>query len=98
MLELTEPIKNLGTIKFGQPKIFTVGIKNPSPNDVYINSIGVGCGSCTKAVMVSGNNLIKAGATEQLQVTYTPNSTGYTPKTVTINNFLVFNFNATVVQ
>lgn len=95
MLKLTEPNKALGTIKYGQPLTFYVGVQNPTDNDIHVNAINVGCGRCTTASM--SNAIIKAHSTEQLKVVYTPNSTGYTPKTVTLNNSLVLNFNATVV-
>ncbi len=83
MLTANQPEIQLGTMKKGQSKNFVFTIQNSGTQNIRINQITVGCGSCTKAststVIISPN---QAGA---INVVFTPDSTGMQNKNVSVD-------------
>lgn len=95
MLTLSENNKNLGNLRLQQPKTFSVKILNNTDKDIKITEIKTGCGSCTSA-NVDGKSFVPAKSFVNLNIIFTPKSTGINRKTVTINGSLIFSFNANV--
>jgi hypothetical protein len=98
MLEPNQHLISLGDLKYGQPYSFKYSIKNTSQNPVTINRVMVGCGSCTTANIQK--SLISPGEESDLDVVFTPGSTGLQQKGITIqyddNNSITLKFTATV--
>lgn len=108
MLTLKETEKSLGDLRLGETKLFTVEVN--ADVDTPVNSLEVGCGSCTKARLIG--NPVKQNVPSVLEVEFTPNSTGLNKKTIVlsydsgkkdkkgkvVNNNLLFRFNATVTN
>lgn len=95
MLKFSENNKDLGMLRMGQPKSFTVQIVNPSATDLPIVSIKRGCGKCTQARM--DVDVVKAYSSAPLNIVFTPDSTGINMKSVTVNGNMIFTFKAQVV-
>lgn len=88
----------LGTLRIGSSNSFKYKITNDSDKPVKINTIQVGCGSCTTAYADAQS--IPAGETTELNVNFKPNSTGMQVKTVRIfydGGSLEVKFSATVI-
>lgn len=94
MLKFSENNKDLGKLRMGQPKAFTVQVVNPTANDLPITTIKRGCGKCTQARMEVDK--VKAYSSAPLHIVFTPDSTGLNIKSVTINGNMIFTFKAQV--
>lgn len=75
----TNPI-NLGDVKFGVKNTFVFNLKNTSNKTIIINKLLVGCTSCTKAS--TSLFILDPGTETNIDVEYTPGSTGRTSKYV----------------
>jgi len=73
----------LGDLKFGSPYSFKFIVKNASSQPIKINKLVVGCGSCTTAATTKSNLL--PGETSNIDVTFTPGSTGAQSKNVSVD-------------
>lgn len=82
MLITTGPTTELGAIKYGKAKKFTIPLKNESPRSIQIDKISVGCGSCTKATL--NKNTLNPEEGILMDVVFTPGTTGQQTKTITI--------------
>ncbi len=85
MLNVDQPIINLGTLKLEEPHIFQYTVTNMSNKPVKIKGLSVGCGSCTVAYM--SKHIINPNDSDIIHVTFTPNSTGLNHKNVTLSYF-----------
>lgn len=81
MLVTNERVKELGTIPFGKPKVFTYTLTNNS-GTVKLLRIAKSCNSCTTAVF--DKSQLAAGESVTVTVTFTPGSTGFNAKTITL--------------
>lgn len=82
MLTSTQPITQLGSIKYGKAKRFTIPVRNEGPRSIQIDKLVVGCGSCTKATLLK--NTIDTEEEVLMNVVFTPGTTGQQTKTITI--------------
>ena len=80
MLQSKELIKDLGSIKFGKPHIFTFTVKATTPCE--ITKLVVGCGSCTKATI--NKTKLQPEENIDINVIFTPGSTGKQTKHITV--------------
>lgn len=83
MLVANQQNINLGTIQQGKPYSFRYEITNTSNDKLAITNIVVGCGSCTTAS--SPVSELEPGAKTDVNVIFTPASTGLQVKKITIN-------------
>ena len=74
---------HLGNLKFGQPYNFKYSLKNTSAEEVKITKLIVGCSSCTTAN--TSNSIVAPGESTDINVTFTPGSTGATTKAVNVS-------------
>jgi hypothetical protein len=82
MLSATNNPRNLGNLKFGSDTTFHYTIKNEGSQAVEVPSLAIDCSPCTKASMNKGS--LQPGETADVQVTFTPGSTGLVRKGLTI--------------
>ena len=98
MLEPNQHVISLGDLKYGQPYSFKYSIKNTSENPINVNRVMVGCGSCTTANLQK--SLISPGEEADIDVVFTPRSTGLQQKVITVqyddNQSMMLKFTATV--
>lgn len=98
MLEPNQHVISLGDLKYGQPYSFKYSLKNTSENPVTVNKVMVGCGSCTNANLQK--SVISPGEEADLNVIFTPGSTGLQQKAITIQyddiQSIMLKFTATV--
>jgi hypothetical protein len=83
MLTTNQPLISLGRIKIGIPNNFKFRLTNTDSKPVVIESITVGCGSCTQAS--TDKVLVESSGTTNINVTFTPNSTGSQLKSITVH-------------
>lgn len=81
MLIADEQTKDLGTIPFGKPKVFTYTLTN-NQGTAKLLRIAKSCNSCTTAVF--DKSQLASGETVTVTVTFTPGSTGFNAKTITL--------------
>lgn len=82
MLSVNQHDINLGTLKFGVPHHFKYVITNNYTKDVIINRLVLGCKSCTVATIEK--NTIKPGESTNINVVFTPGSTGINSKKISV--------------
>lgn len=73
---------NLGNLPFGRGFNFKYVITNSGDKVINLKTITVGCGSCTKAY--ANKNVLAAGESGEIFVTFTPGSTGIQTKQITV--------------
>lgn len=75
-------VTDLGRIKFGKPYSFKYILKNNGTKEVKINTLTVGCTSCTKASAAAN----KLGPTEEttINVVFTPGTLGKNRKSINV--------------
>lgn len=83
MLVANQQNINLGKIEQGKPHSFVYEITNTSNDRLAITNIVVGCGSCTTAS--SPVNELGPGEKTNVNVVFTPASTGLQLKKITVN-------------
>lgn len=83
MLSVNQQTIHLGNIKNGIPVHFKFIVSNKEDNIININSLHLGCGSCTQASIDKSE--LKQGESATIQVTFTPGSTGINNKSVTVD-------------
>lgn len=83
MLTTNQKELDLGHVKFGQPYNFKFTLKNSSKQEVHITKLVVGCQSCTTAYTNKPN--VAPGETTDINVTFTPGSTGPNIKNISVN-------------
>jgi len=81
-LNIKDNSKNLGDIKINQPIQFQNTLKNDTDKVITITNVTPACGSCTTS-RVEKSILLPNDST-QIISTFTPSSTGYNNKNVTI--------------
>lgn len=84
MLTTNQQTINLGRIQLGQPTRFFFTLANSGPKSTSISNITVGCGSCTQAS--TQKSVIEPQGTTQIDVVFTPNSTGVNMKSVYVHH------------
>jgi hypothetical protein len=98
MLQPNQHLISLGDLKYGQPYSFKYSLKNASEQPITVNRVMVGCGSCTTANIHKLS--ISPGEETDLDVVFTPGSTGIQRKGITIQyndtDSVVLNFTASV--
>lgn len=82
MLVANQQEINLGNVQLNKSHNFKFVLKNTSDKEIKINKIVVGCNSCTIASMNS--NTVAPGQSADLNVVFTPNSTGLNSKSITV--------------
>lgn len=82
MLITKEPSRSLGKLKYGKPTNFLFQVQNQGTSPIKIDKLVVGCGSCTKAKIQK--TLLQPEETVNVDVTFTPGSTGLQTKHITI--------------
>lgn len=96
MLVAVDTVKNLGKVKKGTSYSFQFMLKNNGEGDIMIEKITVGCGSCTKAS--TSKIKLSPGDTSNIDVIFTPGSTGAQQKFVNVqwnkDNLLKLTFTA----
>ncbi len=83
MLVSTVENVDLGTVKLGQPYRFKYKLINNGDKVVKIENVVLGCGSCTEVEPIMP--YIGVGGSTDVQVTFTPNSTGINNKRISVN-------------
>jgi len=73
---------NLGNLKYGVPHKFSFILTNEGSTDILINSVQVGCSSCTTASLTSSK--IKPKEETKVNVVFTPGSTGINNKSISV--------------
>ena len=96
MLVAVDTVKDLGKVKKGSPYSFQFALRNNGQNEVIIDRISVGCGFCTKAS--TSKVKLGPGDTSNIDVIFTPGSTGTQQKFVNVqwnrDNLLKLTFTA----
>lgn len=82
MLTPDQQDKDLGTLKFGSPYIFTYNLTNASDKPANIVKLSVGCSSCTTVRI--DKQTINPGERGVLTATFTPGSTGINLKNISL--------------
>lgn len=82
MLITNQPEQDLGELKFGIAHNFKYVIQNIDGYSVDVTGISLGCTSCTTASV--SKNIISPGEKADVNVVFTPGSTGINIKTLTI--------------
>lgn len=82
MLQVDDPIKMLGTVRFGVPVNFKYRITNKYSVVVSIEKLVVECASCTKASIDKWD--LQPGEFVDVLVTFTPGSTGFQSKKINV--------------
>ncbi len=82
MLETSIHTKELGRLKYGKPTSFTFSVKNTGSNQLEINKLVVGCGSCTKATVPK--TTLQPNEEVDVKVVFTPGSTGKQTKYISV--------------
>lgn len=83
MLVANQQMITLGKIRKGSPMRFKFTVTNTSDISVHIQNLSVGCGSCTQAS--TEKTLVEPNGKTDINVVFTPNSTGGQIKSVTVN-------------
>lgn len=73
---------NLGNVKFGVPKTFSVQLNNTSNKPVIIKRLLPSCSACT--VMKTEKSLVMPGESLSIEFVFTPGSTGILRKQGTV--------------
>ncbi len=98
MITVNQQKIELGTLKFGVSHSFDYSLSNLTSEVITINKLTLGCNSCTKASV--SKSTINPGETIQLNVTFTPGSTGNQLKAIDVkydtNKHLDLKFTAKV--
>lgn len=82
MLNVNQHDINLGTLKFGVPHHFKYIITNNYNKKVIIDRLVLGCKSCTVATIEK--NIIEPNESTNINVVFTPGSTGINTKKISI--------------
>lgn len=82
MLRLEYDNKDLGLVSLNQPKTFSVKLFNDGDVDVQVIRVKPECGACTVSRVSSAT--IPAHSSVDVISTFTPQSTGYNAKRITI--------------
>lgn len=102
MLTVDSPIR-LGEVKLNYPTVFNVIVTNRGSEDIKIYEIFAGCQSCTTVSITKP--LVGANDNTNVNIVFTPKTTGVHDKTVTLKYKLgneeartIINFTATVSE
>jgi hypothetical protein len=95
MLRISENPKYLGEVRSGDTKTFTVKVYNTSDKQIDVQITRFSCAVCTTGSLK--DTKIPAKGSTDLVVSFRPKATGINTKTITLNDELVFSFNAKVV-
>lgn len=82
MLTVDNETKELGLLPFGKPFNFKYSLSNKGSEKVEVTKLVKGCGSCTKASC--DKTIIEPNGTANINVTFTPGSTGINKKTIQV--------------
>ena len=82
MLNVNQRDIDLGNLKFGVPHQFKYVITNDYNKKVIINRLVLGCKSCT--VATTEKNILEPGESTNINVVFTPGSTGINSKKISI--------------
>ena len=82
MLIADQQDKDLGILKFGNPYNFTYTLTNTSDDVINIDSLSVGCSSCTTVSI--DRQIIGSKEDSILRATFIPGSTGINLKNISV--------------